>query len=141
MGLFSLQSTPLIGDGTTDPSPRQTLVEIGFLGGDRHERVQQVAGGSRQPVEPRHHQHVAGFKRLDHAAKLRAVGLGSAYVDVAVHLLASGLGELPLLCVNALALAARRYARITVFHAVLMAVTYAKEKPFRNRGLIFLHNS
>ena len=29
--------------------------ETGFPAGDRRERVQQVAGGSRQPVEPRHH--------------------------------------------------------------------------------------
>jgi hypothetical protein len=39
-----------------------------FLG-NGSEWIQQVAGGSRQAVEPRHHQHVAGFKRLDRAAK------------------------------------------------------------------------
>jgi hypothetical protein len=33
--------------------------ETGFLGGDRRERIQQVAGGSRQPVKPRHHQHTS----------------------------------------------------------------------------------
>jgi hypothetical protein len=47
------------------------------------EGVQQVAGGSRQPVKPRHYQSVAGFKRLDHTATLRAVGLGSAHMHVA----------------------------------------------------------
>jgi len=49
-----------------------------FLTGDRRERVQQVAGGARQPVEPRHHHHVAGVKLVEQAAKLRPVRLGSA---------------------------------------------------------------
>jgi len=43
------------------------------------------------------------------------------------------------LVVNALTVG--RYPRVAVFHALLMAVTYAKEKPFRIKGLIFLHNS
>ena len=49
------------------------------------------------------------------------------------------LGGLAPLGVNALAV--RRYPRVAVFHASLMAVTYAKEKPFWINGLIFLHNS
>jgi hypothetical protein len=52
--------------------------EIGFAIGDRRERVQQVARRSRQPVEPCDHQHVAGVELVEHAAKLRALGLGSA---------------------------------------------------------------
>jgi hypothetical protein len=52
--------------------------EARFPAGDRRERVQQVAGGSRQPVEPCHHQHVAVFDLVKQAAKLRPVGLGSA---------------------------------------------------------------
>jgi len=48
---------------------------------------------------------------------------------------ASGLGQLAHLGLNALAV--RRYPR---FHALLMAVIYAKEKPFWIKGLIFFHN-
>jgi hypothetical protein len=34
--------------------------EIGFLaGGDRRERIQEVAGREREAVEPRHHHRVA----------------------------------------------------------------------------------
>jgi hypothetical protein len=46
--------------------------------GDRGERVQQVARRSREPVEPRHHQHVAGVELVEDAAKLGALSLGSA---------------------------------------------------------------
>jgi hypothetical protein len=66
--------------------------------------------------EPRHYQHVACLKLVKQPAKLRTVGLGSALMHVAENLLASGLGQLPRLCVNALALAARRYPCIAVFH-------------------------
>ena len=51
--------------------------ETGFPLGDRRKRVQQISGGSGQAVEPRHHQHVARLKCLDHAAKLRPIGLRS----------------------------------------------------------------
>jgi predicted transcriptional regulator len=34
-----------------------------------------------------------------------------------------------------------RFPRVTVFHALLMVVIYAKEKPFRIKALIFFHNS
>jgi len=47
-----------------------------FPAGDRRERVQQVAGGSCQPIKSRHHQHVAGDVLVEQAAKLRPVGLG-----------------------------------------------------------------
>jgi hypothetical protein len=59
--------------------------ETGFPIGDRRERVQQVARRSRQPAEPRHHHHVGGVELVEHAAKLRSVGLGSAF-DFAEHL-------------------------------------------------------
>ena len=36
--------------------------------GDRRERFQQIARRSGEPVEPRHHQHVARGKPVDHAA-------------------------------------------------------------------------
>jgi len=52
--------------------------ETGFLAGDRRERVQQVAGGSGQPVKPRHRQHVARLKLVEQPAKLRPVGLCAA---------------------------------------------------------------
>jgi len=47
----------------------------------------------------------------------------------AKHFFASGFGQLAHLCVDAWAV--RRYPRIAVFHALLMAAIYAKEKPFR----------
>jgi hypothetical protein len=90
--------------------------ETGLLAGDGGENVQQVAGGPRQPVEPRHHHHVIGLKLVEQPAKLHAVGLGSADMRVAENLSASGLGQLPRLGGNALALAARRYPCVTVFH-------------------------
>jgi hypothetical protein len=40
-------------------------LESGLLAGDRRQGVQQVAGGSRQPIKPRHHQHVAGVELVE----------------------------------------------------------------------------
>ena len=40
--------------------------------------MENQAGGSREPVEPRHHQHVTGVELVEQPAKRRAVGLGSA---------------------------------------------------------------
>jgi hypothetical protein len=57
--------------------------------------------------------------RLDHPAKLHPVGLGSAHMHVTENLLASGLGQLLRLGVNALALAARRYLAYPYFMASL----------------------
>ena len=51
--------------------------ETGLLACDGRQGVQQVAGRSRQPVEPRNHQHVACLKLVEQPAKLRAVGLGT----------------------------------------------------------------
>jgi hypothetical protein len=45
------------------PSGPECAVAVGNGG----EGVQQVAGGSRQPVQPRRHQHVAGAELVDHA--------------------------------------------------------------------------
>jgi hypothetical protein len=39
------------------------------------------------------------------------------------------------------ALAVRGYPGVAAFHASLMAVTYAKEKPFWIKVVIFFHNS
>ena len=109
-----------------------------MLGGDGRERVKQVAGGSRQPVKPRHRQHVAGVELVEQPAQLRAVGLRAAR-HFAEHLFAPGLGELAHLSVNALTV--RRYPRIAVFHALLMTVIYAKQKPFWIKAVILFHNS
>lgn len=49
--------------------------EAGFPASDRRESVEQVAGRARQPIEPGHHQHVAGFELLEHTTQLRTVGL------------------------------------------------------------------
>ncbi len=40
--------------------------------------VQQVAGGTRQPIEARDHQHVTRLQPGDHLGQLRAVALGAA---------------------------------------------------------------
>lgn len=61
--------------------------------GDGRQRVQQVAGGSRQPVKPRHRQHVALFKRADSEAQLGAVGPRAAG-RLAKNLLGSGGAKL-----------------------------------------------
>jgi hypothetical protein len=115
--------------------------ETGLLAGDGGENVQQVAGGSRQSVEPRHHHNVINLKLVKQPAELRAVGLGFADMHVAENLSASGLGQLPRLGVNALALSARRYPCIPVFHGVVMQLIYAAKKPFVFRDLILLRNS
>jgi hypothetical protein len=88
--------------------------ETGFPIGDRGERVQKVACRSRQPVEPCDHHDLAGLDAGEQAAKLCAVGLGSAR-HFAEHLFASGLGELAHLRLDALAVC--RDAGVTVFHA------------------------
>jgi succinyl-CoA synthetase alpha subunit len=56
---------------------------------------------------PRYQEYVIRLKRLEDAAKLCAIGLGSAHVHGAVHLEATSLGKLMGLHVNALALAGR----------------------------------
>ena len=40
---------------------------------DRIENVEQIARGAGQPVEPRHHEHVAGLKPPEHLGQLGAV--------------------------------------------------------------------
>jgi hypothetical protein len=55
--------------------------------GDGGENVQQVAGGSRQPVEPRHGQHVTGSK-LKNTVRwytgYLGLGLGAHHHDLRV---------------------------------------------------------
>src|SRR5262249_12141273 len=43
--------------------------------GDRIEDIEQVASRACQPVEPRHHQHVAVLKPADRLGQLWPVGL------------------------------------------------------------------
>src|SRR4029077_11768682 len=100
--------------------------ETGLALGDGGERVQEVAGGSCETVKSRYHQHVARLKRLDHPSQLRRVGFRAAHMHVAENLLAASLGQLAGLRVNALALAARRYPCVAVFHAALC--TYISHK-------------
>jgi hypothetical protein len=89
-------------------------------------RRSRVERASR--VETRHHHHVIGFKLVEQPAKLHAVGLGSADMHVAENLPASGLGQLPRLRVNALALSARRYPCIPVFHGGNYAANLRSKK-------------
>jgi hypothetical protein len=44
--------------------------ESGLLAGNYRKGVEKIARRARQPVEPRHHQHVAGAKRIERAEKL-----------------------------------------------------------------------
>ena len=80
--------------------------------------------------------HVAGLKQVKQPMKLRAVGLGSAR-HFAEHLLAFGLRQFLHLRVKALAV--RRDPCVSINHALLMAVTYAKEKPFQINAPKTLH--
>jgi hypothetical protein len=90
--------------------------ESGLAFGDGGKGVQQVAGGSRQPVEPCRHPQVAGGAGRSFV-EAAPVGFCSAHMHVAEYLLASGLGQLPGLGVSALALATRRHPCVAVFHA------------------------
>jgi hypothetical protein len=81
----------------------------GAGGADRRERVQQVAGRVRQPVEPRHHHHVAGGEVIEQPAKLHPVGLGPAR-HFPEYLLGSFGAKLAHLRINALPV--RRYSRV-----------------------------
>jgi hypothetical protein len=74
-------------------------------------------------------------KRL---AKLAAVRLGSAG-RLAEHLLASGLGELAHLRLDALAV--RRYPRIPVFHDLDVHLINAPEKPLNFNAPILVRHS
>jgi hypothetical protein len=112
--------------------------ETRFLVGHRRERVQQVAGGARQPVEPGHEQHVAGVELVEDAAKLRPVGLGSAR-PFAEHLARPVLPQCRDLRRDALAV--RRDARIAVNHGVNLRLSFAQEKPFVFNGEIFVKMS
>jgi hypothetical protein len=59
---------PYVGEGS----------KAGFLAGDRREAIQQITGRARQPVEPRHHHHIAGADLGQQPAKLRPVGLAAS---------------------------------------------------------------
>jgi hypothetical protein len=83
--------------------------------GNGAEGIQQVAGGSRQTVEPCYRYHVFRVELVEQAAKLGAVGLGSA-CHFAEHLLPSCLCQLPHLCANALTV--HRDSHITVIMGV-----------------------
>jgi hypothetical protein len=48
------------------------------LGGDRRQRVQEVAGRARQAVEVRDGEHVALGELREHTGELDAVGLRAA---------------------------------------------------------------
>jgi hypothetical protein len=112
--------------------------ETGFPAGDRRERVQQVAGGSRQPVEPCHHQDVAGVKLVEQSAKLRPVGLGSAR-HFAEHLARPVFPQFCYLSRDALAV--RRYPRVAVNHGFILHQKSAPKKRNRFKALISVHNS
>jgi hypothetical protein len=51
--------------------------EAGLLAGHRGKRIEKITGRARQPVEPRHHQHVTRLEDGNRLAKLRPVGCGA----------------------------------------------------------------
>jgi hypothetical protein len=75
--------------------------ETRFAISDRGEGVQEIPCRTGQPVEPGHHQHIAGVDLLERLSELGAIGLRSAR-RLAEHLFASSLGELAHLRVYAL---------------------------------------
>jgi len=58
--------------------------------------VQQVAGGLRQPVKARHHDHVAGAKVIEHPRQLGTVGAGAGDLLGKDALAAAGCQQLAL---------------------------------------------
>ena len=58
--------------------PCRKRSETSLLPGDRRERVQEVAGGSRQSVEPHYRYHVASGELSEQSGKPCPVRLGSA---------------------------------------------------------------
>jgi hypothetical protein len=67
--------------------------EAGALAGDRREGVQKVARRSRQAIEARDREHVAGVEPGEDAAELGAIGLRAAR-HLAEHLARAGGLEL-----------------------------------------------
>jgi hypothetical protein len=100
--------------------------------------VKQIAGGARQPVKPRHRHHVARGEGVQQPAQLGAVSLGPAR-HFPKHFLASGLGQLARLRLDALAV--RRYPCIAVNHAPIMHWIYATKKLNPFSALVLLQNS
>jgi hypothetical protein len=64
--------------------------------GDHGEGVQHLPRRSGQAIEPGHHQHVASGELVERAAKLAALGLGSAR-SLALRG-SSARGQLPASC-------------------------------------------
>ena len=112
--------------------------ETGFLLGGRREGVQEVAGGSGQAVEPRHHQHIAGIELVDQAAKLSRIGLGSA-CRFAEHLARRMFPQRRDLRRDTLAV--RRDPRVPVNHGITMCTYSATEKANDFSGPASLHIS
>lgn len=119
---------PYVGEG---PEARPSV-------GNGFERVEKVERRAGQPVESRHHEHVAGIEGGDRARKLGAVALRPAG-RLAEHLDGSGGGQRADLRFDALAV--RGYPCIAIDHARIMAVTYAKENPLPINALGLLHKS
>jgi hypothetical protein len=106
--------------------------------GDLRQRVQEVAGRTRQTIKARHKQGVAVVKAAYRARQLGAVGLRAAG-RLLEHLLRSGGAQLLHLSVNALAV--RRDAGIAENHGLIVHQTFATEKPFFIKGLILERKS
>jgi hypothetical protein len=112
--------------------------ETGCFACDRRQRVQEVASGSREPVEPGHHQHVARVELIEQTAELRPVGLGSAR-DFAEHLARPVLPECGDLSGDALAVGG--YPCIAVNHKFILHQNSATEKANRFRAVILVRFS
>ncbi len=61
------QHQAAVGSGGVGPGVAQGP-ESGLAAGDRRQGVEKIAGGAGQPVQPGHHQHVAGRQMIERAA-------------------------------------------------------------------------
>jgi hypothetical protein len=84
-----------------------------------------VAGGSRQAVELRHHQHVTGVELVEQPAKLRPVGLVTLR-HIADDAAPAGFPQRRDLA--SFALAAGRYPCLAVNHGFILQQTSAPKK-------------
>jgi hypothetical protein len=107
--------------------------ESSFLLGDRRQDVEKVARRSRQAVEPRHHEHVAGVELVEDAAKLDAIGLRAAG-HLALHFLCAG-------GLNPGHLASTLWPSVDIHllgmnHGMILLLYSAPEKPFLINGFL-----
>src|SRR5262249_30855126 len=134
---------PAVRGRGVGPAVLQRL-EAGAALADLGEHVEQVARGSRQPIEPRDDQHVAVLELPDRLRQLGPVGLGARNLFFE-HLGAAGGHELGVLAREILAVGA--YPRISEHrHSValscmrLLSIRYARLNQAKINVKFFVRN-